>query len=310
MSLAQLRADFERGILPKPAYIAAMLEQHRQLFAYAEHLTGTDIQRIEITEHGPVFWLRDMPCRLTCPVGEARVAPLEILNFRHYEAHEIGLLRSLLGKQTCALDIGANIGWFALWLAHHLPQATVHAFEPIPQSYQYLSRNIAANGVGARVLTYNHGLSNEAGIVDFHVHPTGSTNASMLNVSGAADARRVRAMTLTVDEWCINHEASPDFIKCDVEGAEFLVFRGAQQTLKRCQPLVFTEMLRKWSQPFGYHPNDVLVYFRELGYRCLALSAQGLKPFEAMDDQTVETNFLFLHRERHADLLARAGVNA
>jgi len=310
MNLSLLRNDFEAGTLPKQAYILAMLEQHRQLFAYAEYIASTDIKCIEITEQGPVFWLRDMPFQIACPDGEARVAPLEILNFRQYEAHEIILLRSLLGDQTCALDIGANIGWFALWLAYHLPRASVHAFEPIPQSYRYLSRNIAVNGLGGRVLSYSHGLSSESGIVDFYVYPTGSTNASMLNVSGSADVRRVRAMLQTVDEWCANYEASPDLIKCDVEGAEFLVFRGAQQTLKRYQPLVFTEMLRKWTKPFGYHPNDVLVYFRELGYRCLALSSQGLRPLDAMDDQVVETNFVFLHHERHAELLARAEIAA
>jgi hypothetical protein len=34
---------------------------------------------------------------------------------------------------------------------------------------------------------------------------------------------------------------------------------------------VFAELLRKWSKPFGYHPNDMLTFFAEFGYECFAV---------------------------------------
>jgi hypothetical protein len=47
-------------------------------------------------------------------------------------------------------------------------------------------------------------------------------------------------------------------IKADVEGAELLVVQGGLQTIAKYRPLIFLELLRKRSKPFGYHPNDVI----------------------------------------------------
>ena len=85
---------------------------------------------------------------------------------------------------------------------------------------------------------------------------------------------------MTLDQWTANQQIKPDFIKCDVEGAELLVFRGGQETLRRDQPIVFAELLRKWSKPFGYHPNDMLCLFRGLGYLCYAVGSKGVHRIE------------------------------
>jgi FkbM family methyltransferase len=294
MSLQELRKRFRSGSLPKPDYVRAMLERHKALFEYADFLADTDIAAIEITPAGLRFRLKDLPFAMECPAGEARVAPIEILNFSRYEPDETrALLAHVQGCRTI-LDIGANIGWFALWFAHHAPQATVHAFEPVPPSRAFLERNIALNGLQQRIQVHSVGLSDEPGQFEFFVYPGGSTNASLANVTGASDAVRVVAPTERLDEWVARHGVAPDLIKCDVEGAEFLVFRGAERTLRERRPVVFTEMLRKWSKPFGYHPNEVIAFFRRLGYSCHAVAPQGLVPFDRMTDESLETNFVFL----------------
>jgi FkbM family methyltransferase len=207
------------------------------------------------------------------------------------------------------LDVGANIGWYAVRFARRMPHAHVHAFEPVPTTHAYLRRNIEINGVGAQVSPHPLGLSETSGTMEFFVSPTNGTNASLLNVANASDARSVSAQVSTLDAWAAEHAVVPDFIKCDVEGAELLVFRGARQTLARHRPAVFAELLRKWSRPFGYHPNDMLRYFAELGYQCFAVGAQGVHRITEVTEETVETNFAFLHPQAHADAMAalRAG---
>lgn len=202
------------------------------------------------------------------------------------------------------LDVGANIGWYAVRFAKRDPKARVHAFEPMPVSHCYLQRNVAANGVGAQVTSYNYGLSEVGGSFEFFVAPTGGTNASLMNVAGAADARKVLGLTLTLDQWCANQQLKPDFIKCDVEGAELLVFRGGNETLTRDKPIVFAELLRKWSKPFGYHPNDMLSFFRDLGYRCYAVGTGGVRRAEEVTDETPETNYAFVHAQVHGTAIA------
>lgn len=303
MNITELKRQFKAGEIGKPAYIQAMLAWHETLFEYASFLRDTGIERIEINDAGVRFKLRDMPYEMECPASQARVAPIEILNFDQYEPAETGALGRLLQGCSTILDVGANIGWFSLWFAHRLQAATIHAFEPLPDNFHFLARNVAANGLGEKVLVYPYGLSDRAGTFDFYSYPTGSTNASLLNVSGAGNAVRVTGKTVMLDDWVRETGTAPDLLKCDVEGAELLVFKGGEASIARHRPIVFTEMLRKWSKPFGYHPNDVIEFFGRLGYDCHSIGPQGLAPFDKMTDASIETNFVFLHKQHHEHLV-------
>jgi Methyltransferase FkbM domain len=64
-----------------------------------------------------------------------------------------------------------------------------------------------------------------------------------------------------VDEY-VRKSAAPDFIKCDVEGAEVEVFRGAEKLLKERRPLILCEM-------HGAENRQILLkVFADLGYDC------------------------------------------
>lgn len=304
MKLDELKQRFRSGELAKPDFIAQALQQHRLLFDYVGITQSTEVREIRITPEGVCFQLGEDGIWLLAPPDEARVAPIEAMNFDRYEPQETRVMDLLARGARHILDVGANIGWFSVRFARRMPGAHVHAFEPIPPTYGYLRRNVDINGVGARVSTYNCGLSESSGVVDFFISPTSGTNASLLNVANASDARSVRATITTLDAWTSEQGVVPDFIKCDVEGAELLVFRGAGETLAQHRPRVFAELLRKWSRPFGYHPNDMLRYFADLGYVCFAVGAQGVRSITEVTEQTEETNFAFVHPQAHADVVA------
>lgn len=63
-----------------------------------------------------------------------------------------------------------------------------------------------------------------------------------------------------MDDWNKENNIYPDFIKCDVEGAELLVLKGGEETLKSKKPVIFIELIRKWAQKFNYHPNEVIKF--------------------------------------------------
>ena len=210
----------------------------------------------------------------------------------------------MAAQATTLLDIGANIGFFSLRAASRHMQLGVHAFEPLPMAFSYLARNVQENDVRARISCYNYGLSDKSGAFKFFIAPLNGTNASLRNVAGADEARWHVGVTLTLNEWCQNFGVVPDLIKCDVEGAELLVFSGGETTLSDVRPMVFTEMLRKWTKAFDYHPNDVIAFFARLGYWCYGIGARGLRRVEAVGEETVETNYVFLHPGRHADVIS------
>ena len=300
-----LKDQFKSGALSKAEFIQQALQVHRQLFEYVGITRSTDVHEIRIARDGVRFRIGEEDIWLVAPPDEGRVVPIEVMNFDRYEPAETRVMDLLSEKANQVLDIGANIGWYAIRFAKRDSIAQVHAFEPMPVSYAYLQRNVAINGVAERVRCYNYGLSEACGHFDFFVAPTGGTNASLLNVAGATNARAVVGLTLTLDQWCSNQEVRPDFIKCDVEGAELLVFRGGRKTLAEHRPVVFAELLRKWSKPFGYHPDDMFAFFVELGYQCFAVSDAGVRRIDAVTDETPETNYAFLHREKHMALIQK-----
>ena len=114
----------------------------------------------------------------------------------------------------------------------------------------------------------------------------------------------VRAPRTTLDALASERGLTVDVVKADVEGGELAVLRGGLATIERDRPAILLEMLRIHSAPFGYHPNDILELLEGLGYATQAVTDRGLVPFGRMDAGTTETNFLFLHPERHAGVLA------
>lgn len=303
-TLAELQAAHRAGTLAKADFIAQACALHQPLWAYRDLFSDDGVRELRVTPRGVQFLMGEEAVWIEAPAGEARVAPLETLNFGGaYEAAESRAMNLLAAGSRCILDVGANLGIHALRLAVREPQSTVHAFEPLPQSFEFLSRNIALNGLGDRVRAHGFGLSRENGSFHFHIAPENGTNASLLNVAERADARRVVGLTLTLDDWARNTGAAPDYLKVDVEGAELWVFEGGAQTLERHRPRVFCELLRKWSAPFGYHPNDVLRFFARLGYGCWAVSDAGVRELLEVTDETVETNYAFLHREAHRETI-------
>lgn len=302
MNLIKLKQDYRSGHLPKPEYISKMAECHSLLGAYSRLIPETDIEKIEITDNQVLVITRSNGLKLIYIENEKRTAPLEILNFDSCERHELEALMAMLRSDHVFFDIGANIGWYSLNVARKFPDIEVHAFEPISQTFQYLTANIRLNGLNC-IKTHNFGLSNNEGKSIFYYYPEGSGNASMVNLSERKEIETITCQVIKLDTFAATLVRPPDVIKCDVEGAEFFVFQGAKKTLEQHRPIVFTELLRKWSAKYNYHPNDVIAMFNGMGYRCFIVSDSHLTEICKVTDETVETNFFFLHSKKHRNLI-------
>lgn len=297
MNLIEIKERFASGEISKPDYIDRMHELHQGLFTYSRAIRGTDIAKIEITDDTVTMTARGSGIRIVCDKDDKRIAPIEIINFDSYEKDEYSMIMKLIGANDVILDIGANIGWYSINIATTYPSSRIYAFEPIPKTFGYLARNIALNDI-KNVRAGNFGLSNQEGDLTFYYYPEGSGNASSANLTGAGNVDQIKCRVITLDQFVATEKLEVNFIKCDVEGAELMVFQGALATLGRCKPAVFTEMLRKWSAKFGYHPNEIIKLFSDLGYRCFTVKGDRLVECPAMDEQTRETNFFFL-QEAH-----------
>ncbi|GLC26703.1 hypothetical protein rosag_32160 [Roseisolibacter agri] len=301
------RAAFERGEIEKHEFAKRMAQLHDVLREYGELVRGTDVEGIEITDGQVVLRSRYGGARFPCDPRDRGIPPIVALNFGGYERKDFEMVRRLFPPGGTFVDVGANIGWYSVHVALGDPAARVIAIEPVAASRAWLVRAVALNGL-ANVQVVARAISDRVGEVVLFVSEgiAGAASAAPAEILQGAEPVSVGATTL--DDLARVHDVRADFLKLDIEGGEFAALRGARRMLERDRPMVFAEMLRKLSKPFGYHPNEIISYLAELEYRCFRVENASLVPFTTMDEATVETNFFFLHRGAHEGVIARLAV--
>ena len=303
MKLAKLEEGYKSGSVEKQEYISRMYqENHDFLFEYSEFIKNRDIQSIEISDGAVIITTRNLGIKMLANRYDERDIPIEILNFGEYEKQDSNMITKLVNDNDTVFDIGGNKGYYSIALAKQYSNLDIHTFEPIANTYENLVANIRLNGVDVNVS--NFGLSDEKKELIFYYYKECSGNASSALMNEDKENIELTCQVDTIDNVIKERQLKRlDFIKCDVEGAELLTFKGGLNTLQQYKPIVFTEMLRKWSAKFNYHPNDTLKLFTDLGYRCFYTTPTHLKELHIMTNETIETNFFFLHGEKHRLLI-------
>jgi len=152
-----------------------------------------------------------------------------------FDPEELALLRSRIRPNFTFVDVGANVGGYALFVAAHAgPTARILALEPQPDIFDRLTYNIRQNPFGT-VKAIACAVADKTGELTLFLDPRNHGESSVKIVSpNEADAIRVPAITL-LDLLNQEHFTKVDAIKLDVEGAEDLIldpfFRDAPESL-------------------------------------------------------------------------------
>jgi FkbM family methyltransferase len=206
----------------------------------------------------------------------------KVAGFRHFSefwgvlnglptASEQALMRRCLATGGVALDVGSNIGIFALAMAGVHRGVTVHAFEPVVSNFARLAGNVERNHA-TNVRLHQLAVASTNGYVKL----TSDDRSPATNrISNEASAALVRCATL--DDYCescgISHV---DLLKIDVEGAEPLVLAGAHSLLaNRKIGTILLEICPENLVPFGFSVEDLLRPFTAAGYEMHRLAADG-----------------------------------
>jgi len=155
--------------------------------------------------------------------------------FRSERPSILFLLGLDLGACT-VLDVGANRGIYSYYLSKKVGQTgRVISFEPIPKIAQYLMEVTEAFQL-TNVTVVDQGLSTSCGTA--RVGPGGD----ILDGAAASNPQAVDAKLTTLDDYLEGAQRPPiKFIKCDVEGYEYQVFKGGEKTLLRDKPILLFE---------------------------------------------------------------------
>ncbi len=161
-------------------------------------------------------------------------------------------IRQRLHVGATVLDVGSNIGLFAIMMARQIQYGVtgwVYAFEPSPIVRRDLQRMLACNGI-ENVAVFGQAVSDRCGEAVFlDVRTENVTReSSHLAEVGAEDGNsafpedRVAVETIDLDTFIDRYSLCPQLFKIDVEGAEFLVLEGARKSIAKHKPLLVIEI--------------------------------------------------------------------
>ncbi|MDA8138505.1 MAG: FkbM family methyltransferase [Desulfobacteraceae bacterium] len=179
----------------------------------------------------------DYPSPLTqasiqTPKGEQTVhlPSNELFRLEHiFKHHEYGVPNHYLPSEPIVVvDIGANVGLFALYMKNLRPDSVIHFFEPAPLNFELLRRNVG-------------------GYKDVHLHPVGlsdSTQAAVMMLHSANTGEN--SIKCSLSDQCGQIEVPIvaarqafeqlgltyiDILKIDTEGCEVEILRSLQERL-------------------------------------------------------------------------------
>lgn len=184
-----------------------------------------------------------------------------------WEETETKLFRSIVRPGMTVVDIGANVGYYTLLAAKLAgPAGRVYAFEPGPENFRLLRRNVAENGY-RNVTLVPQAVSSRSGTASLTLDRSSSGGHSLSQFRGAADS--VTVETTSLDDFFAAREAPAiDVIKMDAEGAEYGILAGMQRVLERNPGLtLLTEFFPRAIRGFGSSPEEYVRRLAELGFR-------------------------------------------
>lgn len=254
------------------------------------------------------------PVRVRLPFGSWWMAEDDFCSHsilrEDFENAEWRFVERFLEPGMTVLDIGAHHGFYSLLASVKVGgTGRVVAFEPSPRERDKLLRNLALNGY-SNVQVEDCALAEAAGhqeLIMVGGINTGCNSLRRPNVKEPTSSVAVRVETL--DGYLAEHPLPPvDFIKLDAEGAELAILKGARAMLEsRPRPVIQCELEEIRTQPWGYHPREVVALLDTMGYRWFQPQSRGvLNAVEAKTDR--DGNFFAVPEERMEQLRARGLV--
>ena len=214
---------------------------------------------------------------------------------------EIHALKDFVKEGDVVIDIGANCGQYTSYLSRLVGSSgKVFSIEPAKATLKILENvvhklrlgNIEIKEVALAEKSRKCGL----------ITPTDGQNIPLLGeahlqmnrelLSGKKETVECSTLDELVNDSGLEEKIT--FIKCDVEGAELMVFRGGRKFLSKYHPVILCEIEQRHTKRYDYTPEAVFAFLKDIGYRAFVFACDRLVPIQ--DDQEPTNNYFFLHK--------------
>ena len=212
------------------------------------------------------------------------------------------LSRALLAPGDVAIDIGANIGLWAMGAAVRVgPTGRVYAIEPVPATFDRLVRNARLNDLH-NIHARQYAISDRAARIELFLPSYDNSGHASLGKRERVD-QMIEVASITVDEFCTEHGIERvALVKTDTEGAEHRVFAGSRRLLAGNEaPMVQFEVNDETAAVLNSSSEAIKGALADHGYRICRYDGHHLASLDAAGCEPPGDLFAFKphHSERH-----------
>ena len=199
-----------------------------------------------------------------------------IYAFRDYYEPELAYLEKLLSPGRVFVDAGANFGIYTAMASKAVGEAgRVISFEPSTRAFPVLRRNIAINDF-KNVLAFPVAPTDKPGRAQLYHHFAVGSDALAKDSSFDPHAYAQEIETESLDN-VLRRTATErvDVIKMDVQGAEELAIRGANEIIRSMHPVIMFEYHPEGALSLGLDPNGAWNFLHRHGYEFVGVGQEG-----------------------------------
>jgi FkbM family methyltransferase len=192
-------------------------------------------------------------------------------------------LKCLIRPGDIVMDLGANTGEYTFILANLTgDRGRVYAVEPVPETFQILSEVVRKLGL-RNVELFNCAVSETDGSVRMEIplHQYGGKNFYMARiVSKQLSPNSLASFEVScrsLDSLLLNRfMETVSFVKCDVEGHELAVLKGASQFFERNRPAMMIEVVGT-AEVQDAPNNEFFLIMKGYGYKPYWFDGKNLR---------------------------------
>ena len=184
-----------------------------------------------------------------------------------HESAEIENLPKILGGVTCFVDVGASLGQYSYFAAKTLSKAQFYCIEADPYKASRLRELIQewSAETDNQFEVIEKAASDKTEELTFFVPASHLSSGALFPIPGGGEEwEKVNVEAKTIDSMLEGIDV--DFLKLDVEGAEYRALVGAKATMERCDLKLLLEIAPWGDEERSHRPSDVLHLLAGYGY--------------------------------------------
>jgi len=225
-----------------------------------------------------------------------------------YEEYETKLVKKIVKKDDVVIDLGANIGYYTLIFAKLVgDKGKVYAFEPDPENFALLKKNIETNCY-QNVVLIPKAVSSKNGKQKLYLSNENKGSSSFIHRStNKKNQKFVEVESIRLDDYFAQKPEQINFIKMDIEGHEEEALKGMTSLLQRSERIgIMMEFFPYLIKTHGIDPKAYISLFNNKQWKIYELNRRREKATPFNFDKLLEDSMI--RNKVHPNMLCLKGI--